>query len=314
MYNSYFVFKGTYYLQQTGVPISGPLAGVMAELIVRHKEVSVIEVFKAELKLYTRYVDDDCVIWRGTSRHQSMADQFTDCTLGLKVKVEQMSNDGFHFLDVSVRTEEGEYVTDIYRKPTHSPVFILAWSHDPYTYKLATFRSMYSRACMHITKWSDRLKEVHYIMAQVYIFGYTYNVMIRIWKKIAGRMLSPQCIPIRSQDTNNTRRYVDLKYDKRFSNLLNRLAKSSDRKIAWKRGSTVFDNKKNAKEPIPKHRKPGIYTIPIYNNSAGKKQCYVGSTTRNVSKRISEHKADIMNGKLTTALASRFYEQDLMID
>lgn len=56
-YNSYFMFQGQYYLQTTGVPIGGPIAGVMAELVVRYRESIVLESFESHIQLYLRYVD-----------------------------------------------------------------------------------------------------------------------------------------------------------------------------------------------------------------------------------------------------------------
>lgn len=51
-YNSYFAFRGQYYLQTIGVPIGGPMAGIMVELIVRYKESSVLHSFMSEIRLY----------------------------------------------------------------------------------------------------------------------------------------------------------------------------------------------------------------------------------------------------------------------
>lgn len=62
IYSSYFIFQGKYYLQNTGVPIGGLLAGVMAELVIRYKERSVLIHFKSDLKMYIRYIDNICVI------------------------------------------------------------------------------------------------------------------------------------------------------------------------------------------------------------------------------------------------------------
>lgn len=43
-------------------------------------------------------------------------------------------------------------------------------------------------------------------------------------------------------------------------------------------------------------------------------QYYLGSTARNLCKCLNEHKADIMAGRLTTALVMKFYEQNIDID
>lgn len=77
-------------------------------------------------------------------------------------------------------------------------------------------------------------------------------------------------------------------------------------KIVYKRGKTIYNSLRNAKEPIPNNRK-GIYEIPIVNDD-NTIQYYIGSTARNISKRVNEHKADIRAGRLNTALAETFYK------
>lgn len=58
----------------------------------------------------------------------------------------------------------------------------------------------------------------------------------------------------------------------------------------------------------------GIYEIPLVNNNERCLQYYLGSTSRNISKRLSEHKADIAARRIITALVAKFYEQDINID
>lgn len=87
------------------VPIGGPLAGIMAKLVIRYKESTALESFKSELKLYLHYVDNVCIVWNGAHNEQSLTDKLSDDTLGLKIKIEQSSNIAFHFLDIWVETE-----------------------------------------------------------------------------------------------------------------------------------------------------------------------------------------------------------------
>lgn len=92
----------------------------MAELVVRYKESTVLDSFKLDLKLYLHYVDDVCIVWKEGQKEQELAGKLNDDNLGLKIKIEQSSHVAFHFLDLWVSTENGEYVTNIYCKPTYS--------------------------------------------------------------------------------------------------------------------------------------------------------------------------------------------------
>lgn len=46
-----------------GVLIGSPMAGVLAELVIRDKELQILNQLNLDLLFYKRYVDDDFAIW-----------------------------------------------------------------------------------------------------------------------------------------------------------------------------------------------------------------------------------------------------------
>lgn len=134
-----------------------------------------------------------------------------------------------------------------------------------------------------------------------------------IWNKISRSLSNASPRLANRQLAPDTCRYLDLTYDKMLIKICDKMVRSSDYKIAWKRGSTLHNNLWNAKDPTPDSRKSGVYEIPLFNKDERCLQFCIGSTARNISKRINEHKADITAGRLATALASKFYESDIYI-
>lgn len=170
-------------------------------------------------------------------------------------------------------------------------------------YKLAAFRSMFSRAYTHITRWRNRKAEVDYIFTQGHKYGYTFKVLNGLWSKVSESVLSVQQATLPTQPGLDTRPCRDIVYDVTLYKILNKALKHGNHRIAWKRGAILFNSLRNEKDNIPKDRKAGVYSIPICSNDDDRMCYYICSTARNLSKRINEHKNDIITGKLSTALA-----------
>lgn len=254
------------------------------------------------------------IVWKDDHVEQHLVDVLTDNTLGLKIKVEQSLHMGFHFLDLQVETERDEYITKVYWKPTYMPVLIPAWSHDPMPYKLAGFRSMFSRAYTRIIKWQDRRQEVAYIFAQGRKYCFTDKLMQGVWNKVSRYMQkAPEGTPQVQQD-KDTCPFADITYYSTMDKVLKRALKDGRYRMARKRGPTIFNILRNEKDHILNSRKSGVYSIPLYSRDEGTTQYYIGSTKRNLDKMLKEHKADIKAGRMSTALAIKAYEHDVMID
>lgn len=54
----YFKYNGVFYKQHQGVPIGSPMAGVLAELVVREVELQLSHNLSSDFLLYSKYVED----------------------------------------------------------------------------------------------------------------------------------------------------------------------------------------------------------------------------------------------------------------
>lgn len=84
--------------------------------------------------------------------------------------------------------------------------------------------------------------------------------------------------------------------------------------LITKREPMVFDLLRNDKDKKQENSKSGVYQIPMNSNGTEEeKEFYIGITERCLEDRIKEHKYDIKNGNMKTALAKKFYESSIDI-
>lgn len=86
-----------------------------------------------------------------------------------------------------------------------------------------------------------------------------------VWDKISSTLLNPCPKPPIMHSTLDTSRSIDAVYDKGLSKITGKMVGPLEHKIMWKRGKTVFDCLRNAKDQVPANRRAGIYEIPIIN-------------------------------------------------
>lgn len=95
--------------------------------------------------------------------------------------------------------------------------------------------------------------------------------------------------------------------------VVRRIARNINRRLTSYRDPTVFNLLRSDKEPIQQQERTRVYRIPIDNIRTQEEASYIGVTVRNLKKRLYEHKENIRQGKLTTALATEAYSEDLNI-
>lgn len=117
-----------------------------------------------------------------------------------------------------------------------------------------------------------------------------------------------------SLDQQTTPQYEIIPDSMRGLRTIESILKKTKTKPAFKRGPTVFQALKNIKDKYNPGQETGVYRIFLYNNNTGTNEVYIGTMRRNLNDRIEEHKRDIKQGKLTTALARRAYESDVNIN
>lgn len=129
-HDSYFEFEGMFYQQKQGVPIGIPMAGVLAEIIVREVEFQLHSDIRNEMCMYSRYVDNIFIMWERRSMSELVIEHFSKPQYGLKLKLTNEHNETIDFLDIRIILEMGYLETTVFVKLTNTLVLIPVWSYN----------------------------------------------------------------------------------------------------------------------------------------------------------------------------------------
>ena len=117
---TYLYFRGKFYRQIFGVATGSPIFVIIANLVMENVEEGATLTFLNPPKFWRRYFDDTIVVIK-----QTEVDEFhnhvNDVEARIKFTIEHETNNSIPFLDVCVtRKANGELMTKIYKKPTHT--------------------------------------------------------------------------------------------------------------------------------------------------------------------------------------------------
>ena len=116
------MYKDKLFQQVDGVAMGGPLGPTLANFFLAHIEGSLFNV-PYKPNLYVRYVDDIFAVFSNTSDKLSFFDHLNNQHSSLKFTLED-AHSSLPFLDVNVTINNGSLDTTVYRKKTHTGVFL----------------------------------------------------------------------------------------------------------------------------------------------------------------------------------------------
>ncbi|XP_067144220.1 uncharacterized protein [Centruroides vittatus] len=293
---SCFTFNGQVYRQRRGVPMGSPLSGILCELVVRRLERRVFHAFKEDIMYFSRYVDDLFILWRNNSRIKDFLDKINDNNDGLTLRLEQKSSLNLHFLDIDITFKKGHLSTNVFIKPSHSPLYIPSQSKDPYKYKIAAFRALIRRAFLYCERVQDRRKEINRIINVAKALGYQKSAILGIVKKYEANIK-------KKFFKNAPNRSVKFTYSESMNAVMKEIAHRKGSRMLLKRAPNLYKILRNDKDDIKSEEKAGVYKIPYENMQLDVKKDYIGVTTRSLGLRIKEHSYNIRKGSNATILS-----------
>ena len=141
--NVHFTFNDQLYTQIDGVAMGSPLGPVIAGIFMVELETEQVPKME-EIKIWKRYVDDTfCITKKGKS--ESILKTLNK-NKHIKFTCEKQSNNMLAFLDVLLVNRFGTLDTTVYRKPTHTDIYINWNSYAPETWKRGTLKMAVKRA------------------------------------------------------------------------------------------------------------------------------------------------------------------------
>ncbi|XP_067129654.1 uncharacterized protein [Centruroides vittatus] len=302
-HSSFFEFDEKIYIQGRGVPMGSPMSAVLCEMVLRNLECDILLLFRNDMVIYTRYVDDIFILWADDRNIQHFIDVINHNPYGLTVELDQQSEFLVNFMDLSIACKEGEIRTSVYRKPVYHPLVIPSNSIDPGQFKMAAFRSWIRRAYTHCSSIQDTLKELAYIQKVAARHGYQRSVVDHLITKLQKNS--------RQRNDGNSQKAVVLSYMPFLNKVVKNVAREKNLRVIYKHNPTVYRLLRNDKRRDRSSELTGVYSIPIKDHHFNTDIVYVGATLRNLKQRIKEHKYSISYGSDSTVLATFARQQDI---
>ena len=141
-----FLYKDKLYQQVDGVAMGSPLGPTLANFFLGHVEKTLFENLDcAAPAFYARYVDDVFCIFHSEADIEEFFQHLNRQHSNLKFTVER-GTDKLAFLDVEVKLSESGVETSVYRKSTHTGVFMNFAAVVPSFWKRGALYGMFHRA------------------------------------------------------------------------------------------------------------------------------------------------------------------------
>ena len=149
--STYFSFNGKFYEQVEGAAMGSPLSPIVANLYMESFEVEALRSAPHPPYLWKRFVDDPFTILQSSQR-DGFLEYLNSIDQHIQFTAEDQRSDGaMPFLDILVTPgKDGSLNTSVYRKPTHTDLYLQWDSHHTLTSKYSVIGTLQHRANTHL--------------------------------------------------------------------------------------------------------------------------------------------------------------------
>ena len=145
--NTSFIFQGRYHEQTEGAAMGSPLSPIIANLYMEAFEKEAINTAPDPPTFWRRFVDDTFVIIQ-KAKEDSFFNHINSIDNKIQFTKEASRSDGsMPFLDTLVTINgDGSLNTKVYRKPTHTDLYLQWDSHHSIAAKYSVINTLHHRA------------------------------------------------------------------------------------------------------------------------------------------------------------------------
>ena len=142
-----FIYRDEIFRQTDGVAMGNPLAPTLANFFLGYLEKSQIFNTTSDFypAFYVRYVDDIFCIFRSNVESSEFLNLLNSLHANISFTFEK-SNGSLPFLDVNIELKDDGCDTWVFRKETHTSVFLNFWAVAPVKWKSGLISGMLHRA------------------------------------------------------------------------------------------------------------------------------------------------------------------------
>ncbi|PNF26841.1 hypothetical protein B7P43_G17376 [Cryptotermes secundus] len=171
---TYFQVDDKFFQHKNGMAMGNYLLPIVSNIFTEHFEKLALYSAQYKSSLWLRYVDDTFVVWpHGPERLQNIFDHLNTLRPSICFTMETESDNAISFLEVLVIREETALVTQVYRKPTHTGLYLNFNSNHPQDVKRGLIESLHDRASNICQDRRDLVKEINNLRHDLQMNGYT---------------------------------------------------------------------------------------------------------------------------------------------
>ena len=284
--STYFSFQGKYYEQVEGAAMGSPLSPIVANIYMETFEVEAIRSAPSPPKFWKRFVDDTFTILESSKKEEFLT-HLNSIDQQIQFTAEESREDGaMPFLDILVTPgKDGSISTSVYRKPTHTDLYLQWESHHPLSSKYSVIGTLQHRANT-ICSSPQLLQEEEEHLQQALMRCQYPNWALN---KVKHKLRNPAT---RSTSNNNNniiqRTYIVVPYYAGLSEQIKNIGKKFGVQVHCKGGTTIKNLLMAPKDKDPMLKQSGV----IYRYHCDRVDCdeeYIGESSRTFGERFKEH-------------------------
>ena len=274
---TYFLWNGEYYQQRDGVAMGSPLSPVIANFYMEKFEDCVLATAPKKPSIWLRYVDDTFAVWsHGEKELYTFLEHLNSQNKAIQFTMEKECDGKLAFLDVLVKREDSGLGHTVYRKPTHTDLYLNRNSNHHPSQKFGIIRTLAERA-KKICQPSQLQAEFEHLNNAFLANGYSRREIVRALKKTPERGTGEKV-----KEQVKTRAF--LPYIPKVTDRIGKLLKRHGIGTVYKPSRKLQNSLRSAKDTRDPKTSSGVYRIPCSCGSV-----YIGTTKRSVNTRIKEH-------------------------
>ena len=191
------MYKNKFYKQSDGVAMGSPLGPSLANFFLGHLETSYFQNSVHFPQFYSRYVDDIFAVFKNNDDIDNFFQYINSVHPNMKfTKDAALADCSFPFLNVEIKINTNKFDSWIYRKPTHTNVFLNYKAVAPNSFKrglilgLLTTAKRLSSSSEFFYEEVCKLREI--FCSNNYPISYFNNVLSDFDKKDSNNIKDPQ--------------------------------------------------------------------------------------------------------------------------
>lgn len=288
---SIFIHNDRLYKQIDGVSMGCPLGPTLANYFLGGIEEKIFRNLNNTPVFYGRYIDDVIAIFDDEIKCESFLKILNSQHKNLKFTIEKATNT-LNFLDVEVKLTDTGFETRVYRKPTHTGLYLNFYAICPTHWKSNLILCLLHRAKIICSNSILFKQEVDKLRSLFYANSYPISFFNKILTRFEEKCNNPPSTQDNADQDSDFSYIFQIPYlgkpskifSKRISNLIqNKFSISIHPYFTAKKIGSYF----NLKSPTPK----ALTSKVVYKFSCVRdaSQTYIGMSTRHLCVRVNEH-------------------------